>query len=160
MKKDKNLITPESLEKNSSNPITVENNNMLLGIIGAILGALVGSIPWIISYVYLEYIFSVLSLVIGFGSYYGYKLFKGKMTKKVPLIISIISVLTIVVVTLVIIPLLLLIKEDLPANFTFLKLLYMSEDFKSAIIGDLIISLLFTIAGVVGIYQKIKSDLK
>ena len=55
--------------------IKVENNNYILGILGAVLGGLVASIPWIIMYVYLEILWSFMALIIGYGAFIGYKTF-------------------------------------------------------------------------------------
>ena len=66
----------------TENSVKPENNNgYLLGILGAILGGLVASLPWIIMYVYLEMMWSFMAFLIGYGAFLGYKLFKGKMAK-------------------------------------------------------------------------------
>ena len=64
----------------------MKKNNYLKGILGAFLGAILFGIPWVIVYVYGEYILSILALLIAFGSFKFYKLFGGKITKKTSLI--------------------------------------------------------------------------
>ena len=68
--------------------------NNALGILGAIIGAILFSIPWIIAYVYLNYILSLLAMVIAFGSFYFYKLFGGEVTKKTSIVVTISSLLS------------------------------------------------------------------
>ncbi len=135
-------------------------NNYITGILGAIAGGLIASLPWIIFYVYLDMLWSLLAIPIALGAFYGYKLFKGKVDKKLPIIISVISVLVITLVTLVIIPLLLLLKENLTANIEALKLLYSISEFKTNIIKDYIFSLLFTVLGIYGTIKNIKSSVE
>ena len=81
-----------------------QKNRYVLGTIGALIGAFVGAIPWILMYVYGNTIYALLSILIVVGSFYGYKLTKAKIDKKLPVILSITSFISITVTTLVIIP--------------------------------------------------------
>lgn len=128
------------------------------GLIGAILGGLIASIPWILMYVYGNMILSYLAFIIAFGVNYGYRLLGGKVDERLPIIITVTSVLIVVAVTTVIIPLLLLQKEGYPANFSNLKLLYESSSYVSSVVKDLIISVLFTFLGISGIVRQIKEE--
>ncbi|MBE6149687.1 MAG: hypothetical protein E7170_03060 [Firmicutes bacterium] len=135
-----------------------KEKNYVLGIIGAIIGGLIASLPWIICYVYLEMLWSLLALPIAWVALKGYRLLNGKEDKKLPIIIGAISIIVITIVTLVIIPLLLLGQEGLPANFEMLKVLYEFDEFKSAIIKDYIFSLLFTVLGISGVISNLKKE--
>lgn len=55
------------------------NGSYALGILGAIIGGVVGSIPNVLSVVLAERIMVLLCALIPLGAYYGYKLFRGKM---------------------------------------------------------------------------------
>ena len=66
-------------------------NNYLLGVIGALVGALVGAIPWILMYIFANMMYSILAILIVLCSFYGYKLTKAKIDKKLPIILSISS---------------------------------------------------------------------
>lgn len=145
----------------TENSVKPENNNgYLLGILGAILGGLVASLPWIIMYVYLEMMWSFMAFLIGYGAFLGYKLFKGKMDIKVPYIIGIVSLVVIIFTTLYVIPSLLVIKEGVTPSFEVLKLLYSNSEFAGAIIQDLIFAVLFTVLGVSGIFKTLKEQAK
>ena len=63
----------------------MENNNYIKGILGAIIGGILFSLPWILVYVYANYILSVLATIIAFGALKFYKIFGGKVTKKLQL---------------------------------------------------------------------------
>ena len=136
----------------------VKNKNYVTGIIGALIGWIIASIPWIICYVYFDLIWSLLAIPIALGALKGYQLLKGKEDKKLPIIISIVSIVVITLVTLVIIPLLLLVQEGLSANFTTLKLLYQYSDFKGAILLDYFLALVFTGLGISGTIANIKKQ--
>ncbi len=145
----------------TENSVKPENNNgYLLGILGAILGGLVASLPWIIMYVYLEMMWSFMAFLIGYGAFLGYKLFKGKMDIKVPYIIGVVSLVVIIFTTLYVIPALLVIKEGVTPSFEVIKLLYSNSEFVGAITQDLIFAILFTVLGVSGIFKTLKNQAK
>lgn len=75
-----------------------KNGNYPFGILGAILGAVVGAIPTILLLVFANYIVALLCALIPLCSYFGYKLFGGKMTKVAVLIVILCSLLMIPVV--------------------------------------------------------------
>jgi len=130
----------------------------LLGIVGALIGGLIGTIPWIILYVYANMIYSLLAFIVAMAALKGYELFKGKIDKKLPYIIGTISIICITIATLVIIPNLLLVKEIGTTSLANFKLLYADSEFAGAIIGDYIMSLLFTILGISGVFASIKKQ--
>ena len=72
-------------------------NKYALGVIGALVGAFVGAIPWILMYVFANMMYSILAILIVLGSFYGYKLTKAKIDKKLPVILSIASFISITV---------------------------------------------------------------
>lgn len=133
-----------------------EKSNNLLGILGAILGAFIGAIPWILVYVYGNLMFSVLAFIIALASFKGYTLLKGKVTKHTSLIIGIISVLTVIISTVIIIPCLILLQKGFVVNMESLSSLYNNSAFVSSIIRDLIIAVIFTILGMSGVISEIK----
>ena len=136
-----------------------EQKNYFTGIIGAFLGGLVFTIPWILLYVYANMIYSLLAVLVAIGALLGYQLFKGKVDKKLPIIITVISLLAITIATLVIIPILLLLKENIIATIPNIKLLYSESSFLSAIMRDYAISIVFTILGISGVIASIKKQI-
>ena len=137
-----------------------QNNNYILGIIGALLGALIASIPWVLVYVYGNMILSLLAIIIALGAVKGYKLLKGKLDKKTPIIIIVISLLAVTLSTLVIIPALLLIKDGFELSISNMNLLYDSSEFMSALLKDYVISLIFTALGISGVIAKVKGEVE
>lgn len=137
-----------------------KNNKFILGTIFALIGAFIGTIPWILMYIFANYMILILSVLIAMASYKGYKLSKATIDKKLPYIVGATSIIAITVSTFIIIPLLLLVKEDIPANLGNLKIIYEYGEFKSAIISDYVISLFFTIVGISGIVSNLHKQLK
>lgn len=129
----------------------------VFSILGSIIGAILFSIPWIFSYVYLNYMVVVLASLIGFGALWFYKLFKGEVNKNTVYVIITASFIAITLSTFVIIPLMLMAKENIIISFANLKNIYSLDNFLSSLIGDYIISLLFTILGISGIIRSIKN---
>lgn len=135
-----------------------ENKNYITGIIGALIGGLVASIPWILMYVYGEMILSLLAIIIAMGALKGYQLLKGKIDGKLPMIIIVVSVVCVTISTLLIIPCLLMAKEGIEISLENLELLYEYDEFANAIMKDYIISLLFTFLGISGVVKSIKKQ--
>jgi len=132
--------------------------NYVLGIIGALLGGIVATIPWILIYIYGNMMLSALAIIIAWAALKGYRLFKGKEDKHLPLIIIIVSIVSVTIATLVIIPLVLLNNEGFQPSLYNLKLLYQSGDFVWAIMKDFVIAIIFTILGISGIVKKLKEQ--
>ena len=105
-------------------------------------------------------IVSYLALIIGFGILWGYKLVNKKAYKSNKLIayLFITSILVIIVDTLIVIPVALLLKEDLNISIDLIKYVYSNDEFFAGIIGDLIISILFTIIGVLPVINKLQIE--
>ena len=133
--------------------------NYVLGVIGSIIGALIATLPWILMYIYGEMMLSLLAILIAFGAFYGYKLFKGKIDKKLPIIISVVSIIAISIATLIIIPGALLIEAGVDANIENFKILYEDSEFFSAIMKDYVVSIIFTIIGISGVVINLKKQL-
>lgn len=134
--------------------------HFVLGTFGALIGAFVAAIPWILMYVYGNMILSALAILIAIGALKGYQIFKGSIDKKLPVIISIISLLVVIITTLLIIPMLLIVKDGYEPSIANLKLLYDSTDFTAAIIHDLVISIIFTILGISGVVANVNKQIK
>ena len=67
-----------------------ENKNYITGILGALAGGFIASIPWILTYVYANMILSLLAVIIAMGALKGYQMCNGKVNKSLPIIIIII----------------------------------------------------------------------
>lgn len=135
------------------------NGSYSIGVVGAILGGLIGTLPWILCYVYANMMYSILSVFIPICAFKGFELFKGRVDKKLPIIIGIISFAAITLATLVIIPHLLLIKEYGQTSMELFNALYKFSEFKSGIMHDYIFSLLFTALGAGSIIMNIKRSI-
>lgn len=129
-----------------------------MGIVGALLGGVVATIPWILLYIYGNMMLSILAFVIGYGALYGYKLFHGIVDKNTSWIITIVSLISVTVATLVVIPLWILHNQGYVISFENLSNLYTMSAFKSAILRDFVISIVFTLLGISGVISKIKQE--
>ena len=101
-----------------------KTGSYLTGIIGAIIGGIIATIPWILVYVYGNMMLSILAAIIAGGEFLGYKICKGKIDKKLPIIIMVIAVIIVMVTTLAIIPALLIQKQGLPVSITNVQKLW------------------------------------
>lgn len=133
-------------------------NNYIKGIVGGFLGGLVASIPWIIIYIYGSMLLSILAGVIGYGVYYGYNKFNGRVDRNLPMIITVISLLVVVLVNSVIIPMILLFQTGYQASFENLMLLYSNVSFCGIIVKDLVVSIIFTFIGISSLTKQLKNQ--
>lgn len=138
---------------------TERKESYFLGSIGGIIGGILISIPLIFGYTYSESIF-VLStaMLIPFFEFYGYKWFKGKINNKFPTILLILTIISILVMIFIFIPVVLLIKSNLPISFGTIRNLYKNNNVLMNMLQDFLISLVFALLGVyiVGVIIKRK----
>lgn len=137
-----------------------EKNNYLVGTIGAFIGAIIGAIPWVLMYVFGNMMYSLLAIIIIIGSYYGYRVTKAKIDKKLPVILSIASFVSITITMYIIIPICLMAKSGVPINLQNFSYLYQSDAFSAGILEDYLISLLFCIVAISGIVVSINRQIK
>lgn len=141
------------------NAIKTKQENYITGIIGALIGGVIATIPWVLAYVYGGMMLSILATLIAAGEFYGYKLLKGKMDRHLPMILMVLAIIIVMVVTLVIIPGLLILKEGINVSLSNIQRLYSNESFSTAIIKDFVISVIFTILGASIVTSNIKKQL-
>ena len=132
----------------------------VIGTLGALLGAFIGSIPWILAYILGDVIYAILSIVIVIGAFYGYKITKAKIDKKLPVILSIVSFIAISVTMLIIIPIILMYKSEISLTFEYFTTLYQTKEISSAILQDYIVSLLFCFIVIGGIIVNLNKQIK
>lgn len=164
MKKDKEEVKKTEINKTKTKQKykiqeTKIENNYILGIIGAILGGLIASIPLILMYVYGNMMLSALAIIIGAGVFYGYKFCGGKITKGLPIIIVVISVLIVAFTTLVSIPVFFIHSEGVNINISTIKYLYEDLNFLEGISTDAITAVIFTIFGSSAIAANIRKKI-
>ena len=128
--------------------------NTFKGIIGGVIGGLVAALPWLIIYVYLNWLFSIAALPIALGVNYGYRKLGGEVNKKLPFIIGILSVAIVCFVTLVIVPIVLIYREIGVIDFYMFTRAYQSSAFVGAILKDLLVGIIFTCLGIYGVVKS------
>ena len=132
------------------------NGNYVLGILGAIVGAMVGAIPTLLLMVFANRLSAWLYALIPLGAYYGYKLCKGKMTKGV------------IIPAVVVVSLLMVLVVELAATFILVGREYgwmgfgefISLYFRAMGIGDILkdiaMPLVFTVLGIFISWDQIR----
>lgn len=131
----------------------------ITGIIGALIGGIIATIPWILVYVYGQMMFSILAALIAFGEYYGYKMARGKVNKKLPVILMVMALVIVSITTLVVIPGLLIHNEGIAVTTENIQRLYQNSEFSTAIVKDFVISFIFTILGASIVTSNVKRKL-
>ena len=84
--------------------VVEEKKNNGVGFIGAVLGGIIGALPWMGFYLFLNMISGLLAALIPIGALAGYRLLKGQYTRGLKKTIIILSFLIVSLVTFLVIP--------------------------------------------------------
>ncbi len=136
-----------------------QNGNYAVAVLGAVVGGIIGTLPWVLCYVYADMMYSILSVLIPICAFKGFQICKGKVDRKLLIILGLISFAMITLATLVVIPHLLLIQQYGKTSVEMFNALYGMSQFKEAIVHDYIFSLLFTILGAGSIIANMKKSM-
>ncbi|MEG0994908.1 MAG: hypothetical protein RSE91_02960 [Bacilli bacterium] len=127
----------------------------ILGIISGFIFGFIASLPWLLVYIYGNYLLSLLTFIIPFGVYYGYLAFNKEPKNNLKLIIAIISIIITILLTMIIMPLVTLYNSNYDVSLFNLRILYESGSYKVAITENIIISMVFLCLGFGGVLAKI-----
>ena len=129
----------------------------ITGIIGALLGAIISSIPWVLLYSFAKINLGMIAALIPIGTFWGYKIFGGKITKAMMVIISIISVFIFVIGSTGVLPMLIQIKDGIDINMTNFYQSRSTDRFLTHFAFALVIEVLTLIALMIIIKEQIDS---
>lgn len=146
-----------SIEEEEKN----NNKSYLKGFVGAIIGGLIGTIPWIILY-QMGYVAAYAAVLIGIGANYGYKIMGGSNgSSRMPIIfVSILFVFGAGLLIQYYTEIFIAFYDDgitvseLPQAFLFL--LENEPEYKSAIVSNTLMSILFAGIGIFGYIRYLK----
>ena len=127
----------------------------LNGIIGAFIGAIIGSIPWLLVYVYGGWIIALLAMPIALAADWGYKLMGGEQTKALGKIVAIVTILVVALQIFIIIPLFMLNNAGMSTSLGSLLSLYEDSAILTGILRDAFISLIFAFIGISSVIKNI-----
>lgn len=133
----------------------VENNqangSYLTGALGALLGALVGSIPTIVMLLATDRIYALLFALVPLAAMYGYRLLKGKNDKVSIVIVIVISILSVVFMVFIL-SVILLMQEYRASLGDALDYMFNYLDFSDfmEIVGSFWQGFLFMLLGIAG----------
>lgn len=136
-----------------------KKESYFLGIIGAIVGGIIATIPLAFGYANSEFIFLLaITIVVPFLEFYGYKWLKGKIDNKLPIILMILTIFVVSIMIFAFLPATLLIKFRLPINFEEINAIYANRNIVINLLEDYLLSLVFGVLGayVVGSITKRK----
>lgn len=136
-----------------------ENKNYFPGFVGALIGGLICSIPWILVEVFANRIAAVLALLIGIGSYKAYTLCRGKLgplTRWIVAFCSIVCVFFAEASTVVIE----MMQNHVPVTSDNIELLFQHDEFVSAIRHNLILGLIMVFIALVPIFKSLNGNAK
>ncbi len=142
--RDRSAQTRERIEDNQA------NGSYALGFVGALLGMLVGLIPNLLSILYTDRIYGVLFALVPLAAMFGYKLFKGKMTKASIAIVIALSLLGVLLIPYLEIVIMLVKDYGAPLNeaLAYTLQLFREPDVLSELGSELLQLLVFMALGI------------
>lgn len=119
-----------------------------LGIIGGLILGLLFCALTVSAYIYTDFVALLGMLVfLGLFEYWGYKLLRGKIDKKLPWIIAILSLVNVIIMAFIFIPIVLLLKSNIQIGFNEIEGLYSKSSISLNILQDFLLSLVFALFG-------------
>lgn len=145
-----------------------DKSSYLTGTIGAVLGALIGAIPWAVL-LYFGYFASIVGFLIGWLANKGYELLRGKNGKGKIVILILVSLVAIIVGNMavdVFVIAEMITAGELP-GFTYgdilpsiIELFKVDSEYRTATIGNLVMGLIFAFLGIGSILLKTYRETK
>ena len=119
-----------------------------LGIIGGLILGLLFCALIVSLYIFTDFI-ALLGMIVFLGvfEYLGYKLLRGKIDKKLPGIIAILSSINVIIMAFLFIPTALLVKSNIQIGFKEIGGLYSQFSISLNILQDFLLSLVFALFG-------------
>ena len=158
----------EKAVQSQNDTFAAEKKNHLSGALGALIGGLIGTIPWILVYM-LGFFVGWLGFVIGIAANKGYTLFKGKNSKLKPWIIIFTVIICVIAAQFVAesIEVVKYFSSEGYTNYTFgdvaRTIMYTFRDvpeYKRAVIGNIGLGFLFAGLGVLNLIKTLTMESK
>jgi hypothetical protein len=127
------------------------------GITGAIIGALLGIIPWVLVEIYTGFYAAVLAILIGFSAFFFYKKFGGKVTSATKYIIAVITMLA-VLFTNVVVASYIILANDAPLIIENFQVVYGDPEVGPYLLQSLFLSIIIGALGLINVFRKVKSE--
>lgn len=136
-----------------------ECKNYFLGTIGALIGGLFCTIPFVLVQVYLNKSIEWLAFFVGIGSFKAYSIFKGKIGRLTRWIVGIATLASIVIaqVGLVILD---LVKLKVPLSIDYFDMLMKNKIFMGSLKGKLLAGLIMAALGYLSLFLQLRGDAK
>ncbi len=134
----------------------IAEKNYGRGMIGAILGTLIGAIPWLLLEIFWGYA-AVLSLLIGFAAYYGYKIFGGLVTKATKWLM-LFPILIAVIISHFVSITIQMVSYDIPLIIENYIIIYSDSLIGPELFRALLLGIFFSLLGYISIFRHISSE--
>lgn len=136
-----------------------EEKNYLLGFVGAFLGGLISTLPWILVQLFLNRIMAALAVIIGMGALKGYQIFKGRLGPFTRWIITITTMASVVIAQYVTLAVEIA-KNNIPLTYENYMLIMEIPEVARSFKADLFMSLFMALLGILALFFRLKGNSK
>lgn len=132
-----------------------EGKNYISGFLGALVGGIISSIPWIFVQVFFERMAGFLAFLVGLGAAKSYTFFKGKLGKYTRWIVAVSVVISTSIAQFIILDISLVENGKSPTISNF-QLLFSNRESLNAIKADFGMALFMAFLGIVPLFFDLK----
>lgn len=134
------------------------DKKFLLGIVGSLIGAFIGALPWLLAFTFGNVIVGLLSIFIAIGCYYGYKVTKNEVDKRFSIIVVLSTIFVITTSLLVIMPIIKQAINGYSITFEWIPNTLKNWDLLSSFLFDYTVSLGIALIGAVGVIVTVAKN--
>lgn len=136
-----------------------EDKNYFQGFMGAILGAVVGAIPWVLVEAFTGVIAAFLGALIGLAAYKGYQLFQGKVGPATRWLIILATIFGLVFAQASVL-VIFIIQLEIPLTMENIAIILAAPGLLRELGGSFLFSLLMAGLGVSSLFSRLGSEAK
>ncbi len=139
--------------------IDCEDKNYLLGFIGALIGGIISSIPWIVLQLHFDTVAAVLAYLIVIGAFKSYTLFKGKVGKLTKWIIAFVAIVSVISTQFALIGIVFL-KNGIPISIGNFQRIFEIKEISLEFHRALKLGLFMAFLGIIPFFIELKGNAK
>ena len=138
----------------------MKNNNNLFKLLGSCFIGILSIVIIVLFNKFIPKVAPLLYILIPFSIFFGYVLLKGNISKKILIIMIIISIIYFLLTSLVIIPIADMYEVHIPLTINNFSFIYKTSETRNAILNNTFVALVFNIIGNVIAFVIGYSDIK
>jgi hypothetical protein len=144
--------------KTAASNFAAEDKNYSGGVLGALLGGAIGSIPWILVSAFANLMVAWLGYLIGYCALRGYRMLKGKISKATPWIVAGVTIVCVFGAELIALCITLA-QNDIPPSLDALFFILSYPELSGDVWLNVVLGSVLAAAGIWPLFSKIQNEI-